>query len=101
MHIVMVNVHVQAQSVEAFRQASLENARSSLQEAGVARFDLLQSKEDPTRFALVEVYRNAEAPALHKETEHYQRWSRAVADMMAEPRTRMVYGNVFPDDSSW
>jgi quinol monooxygenase YgiN len=101
MHIVVVNVHVKAESVEAFLQATLENARNSLKEAGVARFDVLQSKDEPTRFTLVEVYRTADAPALHKETEHYQRWSRAAADMLAEPRTRSVYANLFPDDSKW
>ena len=101
MHIVVVNVHVKSESVDAFRQATLDNARNSLREPGVTRFDVLQSKEDPTRFALIEVYRDAQAPSLHKETDHYKRWSQAVADMMAEPRTRAVYTNVFPEDTAW
>ncbi|HSB89824.1 MAG TPA: antibiotic biosynthesis monooxygenase [Anaerolineales bacterium] len=101
MHIVHVFVHVRPDSVDAFRQATLDNARNSLKEPGVARFDVLQSAEDPTRFTLVEVYRQTDDASRHKETDHYARWSRAVADWMAEPRTRSVYRNVFPEDAGW
>ena len=85
----------------AFKAASLDNARASVREPGIARFDVVQSVEDPTRFVLVEVYRNAAAPAAHKETAHYQRWRDAVADLMAEPRTAARYVNTFPDDAGW
>src|SRR4051812_26575270 len=99
--IVHVHVHVKPDAVPAFRAASLENARASVSEAGVARFDVIQSTDEPTRFVLVEVYRNAAAPAAHKETAHYARWRDAVADLMAEPRTSVKYINVFPDDAGW
>ena len=74
MLIVLVHVHVKPDYVEAFREASLENARNSIQEAGIARFDVLQDNEDPTRFILNEVYRDNAAPAAHKETAHYAAW---------------------------
>ncbi len=99
--IVHVQVHVKPDAVAAFRAASLDNARGSVTEPGVARFDVVQSVEDPTRFVLVEVYRTPDAQAAHKETAHYQRWRDAVADLMAEPRTSVRYGNVFPDDRGW
>jgi quinol monooxygenase YgiN len=99
--IVHVHVHVRAGDVEAFRAASLANARASAQEPGVARFDVVQQADDPTRFLLVEVYKTADAPAAHKETAHYQRWRDAVAPMMAEPRTSTKYVNVFPDAGAW
>jgi autoinducer 2-degrading protein len=99
--IVHVYVHVKADAVEAFRLASLDNARHSVKEPGVARFDVIQSVEDPTRFVLVEVYRSPEAPAAHKETAHYLRWRDAVADLMAEPRSSARYVNVFPDAQGW
>jgi autoinducer 2-degrading protein len=99
--IVHVYAHVKPAAVEAFRAASLENARASIDEPGVARFDVVQSVEDPTRFVLVEVYRTPQAPAAHKETAHYKRWRDAVADLMAEPRTATRYVNVFPDDRGW
>jgi (4S)-4-hydroxy-5-phosphonooxypentane-2,3-dione isomerase len=99
--IVHVNVHVKPEAVEAFRAASLDNARSSVKEPGIARFDVVQSVDDPTRFVLVEVYRSAEAPAAHKETAHYKRWRDAVADLIAEPRTSARYVNLFPDDQGW
>jgi quinol monooxygenase YgiN len=99
--IVQVYVHVKPDTVEAFRAATLDNARHSVREPGVARFDVVQSVEDPTRFVLLEVYRSPEAQAAHKETAHYQRWRDAVAELMAEPRTSARYVNVFPDHQGW
>jgi (4S)-4-hydroxy-5-phosphonooxypentane-2,3-dione isomerase len=99
--IVHVQARVKPEAIDAFRAASLENARASVREPGVARFDVVQSTEDPTRFVLVEVYRTPDAPAAHKQTAHYLRWRDAVADLMAEPRTSARYVNVFPDDQGW
>ncbi|MHC4489952.1 MAG: putative quinol monooxygenase [Planctomycetota bacterium] len=101
MFIVHVFVHVKGENVEAFQAATLENARNSVQEPGIARFDVIQQRDDPTRFLLVEVYRTGDDPAKHKETAHYQKWRDAVADMMAEPRTSIKYTNVFPDEQGW
>ena len=101
MLIVLVHVHVKPDCVEAFRATSLENARNSIQEPGIARFDVLQQNDDPTRFILNEVYCNEEAPAAHKETEHYQIWRKTVEDMMAEPRQALKLTNCFPADTEW
>ena len=101
MLIVHVHVRVKPEFVERFRQASLENARSSVKEVGIARFDVLQQADDRTRFVLVEVYRTAETPAKHKETIHYQTWRDTVAPMMAEARSSVKFSNVFPDDIGW
>jgi len=101
MQIVLVHVNVKSQFIEAFKQASLENASHSIKEAGVARFDVIQQTEDPTKFILVEVYKTADAPAAHKETAHYIRWRDTVAEMMSEPRQGIKYTNVFPSDDNW
>jgi autoinducer 2-degrading protein len=101
MLIVHVHVHVKADQVEAFRAASVENARQSVREPGIARFDVIQQQDDSTRFVLVEVYRTAGDPAEHKETAHYKKWRDAVESMMAEPRTSVKYTNVFPGESGW
>jgi quinol monooxygenase YgiN len=101
MLVVLVHVHVKAECVAAFKQATTENARNSIQEPGIARFDVLQQADDPTRFILVEAYRTLEAPAAHKETAHYATWRDTVAPMMAEPRTSVKCGNVHPADGSW
>ena len=101
MLVVHVHVHVKPESVEAFKQATLANARESLQEPGIARFDVVQRQDNPTRFVLVEVYRDANAAAAHKETKHYPVWRDAVAAMMAEPRQSVKFNNVFPDDAGW
>ena len=101
MLIVHVYAHIKPDRIEAFRQATLENARASVREPGIARFDVIQQADDPSRFVLVEVYRTPEAPARHKETPHYQAWRDAVAPMMAEPRASVKYSNVFPGDQGW
>jgi len=101
MLIVYVHAHVKPEYVDAFKDATVENARNSVKEPGIARFDVVQQADDPTRFILVEVYRSAEAPAQHKETAHYQAWRDKVAGMMAEPRTGVKYSNVFPADEGW
>ena len=101
MLVVHVHVHVKPESVEAFKQATIANARESIKEPGIARFDFAQQQDDATRFVLVEAYRTADAPAAHKETKHYQTWRDAVAPMMAEPRTSVKFANLFPEDSAW
>lgn len=101
MLIVHVHVHVKPESVEDFRQATIENARSSIQEPGIARFDVVQQLDDATRFVLIEAYRTPEAAAAHKETAHYAKWREAVAGMMAEPRQSVKYNDVFPDPEGW
>ncbi len=101
MLIVHLHVHVKPESVEVFKAATLENARQSVRESGIARFDFVQQTDDPTRFVLVEVYRTRDAPVAHKETKHYQVWRDAVAPMMAEPRTSVKFANVFPEDAGW
>jgi (4S)-4-hydroxy-5-phosphonooxypentane-2,3-dione isomerase len=101
MLIVHVHVRVKADAVEAFKAATIENARNSIKEPGIARFDVVQQQDDPARFVLVEAYRSVEATAAHKETDHYQRWRDAVADMMAESRSSVKYENVFPSSQAW
>ena len=101
MFIVHVFVHVKPDCVEAFKNASSENAENSIRETGIARFDVVQENDDPTKFALVEVYRTTDDPAKHKQTAHYNKWRDTVADMMAEPRKSIKYSNVFPDNKGW
>ncbi len=101
MLIVHVQVHVKADAVETFKEATVANARQSLEEPGVARFDVVRQEDDLTRFVLVEAYRTAEAAAAHKETAHYQIWRETVAPMMAEPRSSVKFSNVFPAAGGW
>ena len=101
MFIVHVQVHVKPECVEAFKQATLANARASVQEPGIARFDVVQQLDDPTRFVLVEAYRSPEDPAKHKQTAHYAIWAETVASMMARPRSSEKYANIHPDQAGW
>ena len=101
MLVVHVHVHVKPECVEAFKDATVANARESIKEPGIAGFDCVQQQDDAARFVLVEAYRTPHALAAHKETRHYQTWRDAVAPMMAEPRTSVKYANLFPEDSAW
>ena len=101
MIIVHVSAHVKSDAVDAFRAATLENARNSVQEPGIVRFDVVQQEDDPTRFLLIEIYRTAADPARHKETAHYLTWRDAVEPMMAEPRRSVRYVALTPDAAGW
>jgi autoinducer 2-degrading protein len=101
MYIVHVSVHVKPEHLDAFKAATIENAQNSIKEPGIARFDVIQQAADPTRFVLVEVYRTPDDPAKHKETAHYNKWRETCESMLAEPRTRIVYANGFPDENGW
>jgi (4S)-4-hydroxy-5-phosphonooxypentane-2,3-dione isomerase len=101
MLVVHVHVQVLAAEVEAFIAATRSNALESLQEPGMARFDVVQQADDPTRFVLIEAYKTADAPARHKETAHYAAWRDAVAPMMASPRTSVKYQSLCPEEARW
>lgn len=100
MFIVHVFIHVKPDCLDAFKAATLENVKNSIQEPGIARFDFLQDA-DPNRFMLVEVYRTPDDAGKHKETAHYATWRDTVADMMAEPRSNTKYSNISPNDNGW
>jgi quinol monooxygenase YgiN len=101
MLIVHVHVRVKPDCIDAFKEATMENARQSLKEPGIARFDLVQDNNDPTRFVLVEAYRSVEATAAHKATAHYAAWRDRMESLMAEPRSSVKYSNVFPGEEGW
>jgi autoinducer 2-degrading protein len=101
MYIVHVHVSVKPDDIDAFIDASLDNAQNSVKEPGVARFDVIQSLDDPSKFVLVEVYKTPDDAALHKQTAHYARWRDTVADMMAKPREGFKYINLFPGEDGW
>jgi autoinducer 2-degrading protein len=101
MHIVLVHVHVKPESLNDFIDIIQDNARNSVQEPGIARFDILQNNDDPTRFILVEAYYTPEDAKKHKETAHYLRWRERAEAMMAEPRVGVPYKNIFPAEDGW
>ena len=101
MLVVHVHVQVKPDQVEPFKIITIENAQNSIQEPGIARFDIIQDIDDPTKFILIEVYRTEDDPARHKETAHYQKWRDTVVEMMAEPRYSIKYSNIYPDDQNW
>ena len=101
MHILIVNARIKPEFIDAFKEATVVNAENSAKEPGVARFDFMQQQDDPSKFVLYEVYRDAAAPAAHKASAHYNTWVEKTSHMFEEPRTRAVYTNVFPADAQW
>lgn len=102
MYIVQVHVTVEDDAIQAFKTATIENARNSVKEPGIIRFDVIQQKDDPTRFVLVEIYKNEQGVVEHKKTDHYLEWRSLVEDMMAEPRYSIKYNNIYPsDEKDW
>ena len=99
---VHVHARVRPERVEDFLAATLANARESLAEPGVLRFDVIQDQADPEHVVLTEVYRDDDASAAHKATAHYAVWRDSVADMMAGPRASTRFSAVFPGrDAGW
>ena len=96
MFVVIVNAHVKSEHIEAFKTATLDNAMNSIQEPGIARFDVYQQTDDPAHFTLIEMYRSQDDPPRHRETAHYIRWSAAVSEMMVEPRLKVTYNILHP-----
>ncbi len=102
MYILQVNIHVKPENIEAFKAASLENANNSIRnEPGCVRFDVMQQADDPTRFMYIEVYHDLESASKHKETKHYNHWREVAEPLLAEPRTRVIYNNLFPVDAGY
>ena len=101
MHIVHVLIQVKPEFIDTFKALCIENARSSRKEPGVVRFDVIQQIDDPTCFLLNEVYRSLEDSAKHKETAHYNKWRELAEPLMAQPRTRRVFQNIYPGDQDW
>ena len=101
MLIVHVYIQVKFTNIEDFIQATLENAKSSLEEPGVIRFDVLQERDRKDHFLLVEVYRTKDDPARHKKTDHYKRWKEPVSDMMVIPRSKNIYDPLYPAEDHW
>jgi (4S)-4-hydroxy-5-phosphonooxypentane-2,3-dione isomerase len=101
MLIVHVHVRVKPDCIEAFKEVTTENARNSMKEPGIARFDIVQQMDDPARFVLVEVYRSVEAAAAHKATAHYGVWRDRMESLMAEPRFSVKFSNIFPGEEGW
>jgi autoinducer 2-degrading protein len=101
MLIAIINAHVKTDDIEEFRIATVENARNSIKEPGIIRFDVYQQSDDPSRFTLVEIYKTEDDPAKHRETAHYLQWRDKVAGMMVEPRSKNTYNAVFPQEEAW
>jgi (4S)-4-hydroxy-5-phosphonooxypentane-2,3-dione isomerase len=96
MFVTMVHVHVKPDRVADFIERIRPNHEGSVREPGNLRFDILQSRDDPTRFVAYEAYADEAAARAHKETAHYQTWRDAVVDWMAEPRQGARYDGLYP-----
>jgi (4S)-4-hydroxy-5-phosphonooxypentane-2,3-dione isomerase len=99
--MIVVNVYIRARKemTDVVKEANIKNAKNSIKEPGIIRFDVMQQEDDPSRFLLVEIYKNEKAISAHKETAHYAEWVKVAEPMLAEPRLKTIYRNLFPDDN--
>jgi len=95
MFVVIVQPHIKQEMIQSFIEATLDNAANSNLEPGIERFDFFQQEGDPSRFALIEVYRSEDAPEKHRDTAHYKRWRDRVESMLVEPRTKVTYKIIY------
>jgi (4S)-4-hydroxy-5-phosphonooxypentane-2,3-dione isomerase len=100
MYVVAVTVFVKSERVDAFLDATLDNARNTRQEPGNVRFDVLQAEDDPARFLLYEAYQSKDDFARHQQTAHYLKWKSTVADWMAQPRQGIKHRSRFFDNDA-
>lgn len=101
MVIVHVFIKIKPDMLEPFKAMTLKNAQSSIKEPGILRFDFMQQEDDPLSFLLVEVYKDSNAVAQHKETSHYAEWRQSAEHVIAEPRKNIKYVNIFPEDKEY
>ena len=101
MIIIHVYLNAKREMINAFKEATVKNASNSVREPGILRFDVLQQENNPAMFLLVEIYKNEKAVSAHKETSHYAEWVKIAEPMLAEPRSKTSYINLFPDDKKW
>ncbi len=98
----LIRVWVKQDSIAAFEAATKLNHVGSLNEPGVLRFDVLRKPDEPGVYLLYEVYASEQAAEEHKQTEHYQVWKEAVAQMMARARESETLAVVAPtQESGW
>jgi len=100
MFVTLVQVYVTEEHIQDFIAASAANHKSSVQEPGNLRFDILQSPDEPGHFILYEAYRTRQDAAAHKETGHYRSWRDTVADWMAQPRQGIPFNGLYPQHSA-
>jgi quinol monooxygenase YgiN len=99
MQIFQFHHYIKPEFVEAYRAAILENARITIHEAGVLRFDVFQDQEDPTHFSLLEIYEDQAAREFHLQTEHFLKWKETVLgqEMFARKGSGDNFEMVFPE----
>jgi autoinducer 2-degrading protein len=97
MYVVVVNVSVKPEAVEAFMAVTRDNHLGTRSEPENVRFDVLRRNDDPNRFVLYEAYLSEAGFAAHQQTAHYAKWKEAVAPMMADPRSPQKCTSLFPE----
>ena len=95
--------YIKPEFVEAYRDAIVENARHTLLEPGIIRFDVLQDKKNPTHFSLFEAYQDAAARETHLTMPYFLKWKETVLgqEMFAQKGHGDEFDAVFPQADAW
>lgn len=99
MYIFQVHHYIKPDQVEAYKDAALENARKTILEPGVIRFDVFQDVTDPAHFSLLKVYQDLDARDAHLETEHFLKWKDVYLQTQERKGNGDEFNALFPEDA--
>lgn len=93
MYAITVEVTVHPGKTDEFLEAISTQAQTSRdEEPGCLRFEVLQRRDDPSRYVLIEVYESEEAFLVaHRETPHYAQWAEAANEVLLGDREVIPY----------
>ena len=94
--------YLKPEFIEAYKAAILEDARLSIQEEGILRFEVFQDKKDPSHFSLLEVYQDMAAREFHLQTPYLLKFKDTVVgqEMFARKGEENKFDLFFPDEIS-
>jgi len=101
MYIFQFHHYIKPEMIEAYKAASIENARQTVLEAGILRFEVFQDVKDPGHFSLLEVYRDLQAREYHLQTAHFLQWKEVALQAFDHRGQGEEYNPIFPAAEVW
>lgn len=84
MYAVIVHIVANPGKEQELENALRANAAGSREEDGCLKWEWSRDTEDPSRYAIYEVYTDREAFEAHKGSHHFAEWVEASGPCMAE-----------------
>ena len=88
--VLVVNIRIKPESVDAFMKGVLENARSARKEPGCRQFEVLVDPNDRSKAMLFEIYDDESAFEAHQATPHFKKYLAEAVPLLAS-RERSIW----------